>query len=98
MRCPVCKAENSSGPACRRCKADLGVLYSLEETRARYLARARSTAELGDWESSIVAARWADHLRRDATTCRLLALAYLMLGQPAEVHNWCRRWQQLQGT
>ena len=30
IRCPVCKAENSQGPTCRRCKADLSLLFRLE--------------------------------------------------------------------
>ncbi len=41
MVCPVCKAENAAGPACRRCKADLSLLFQLEEQRERTLAAAR---------------------------------------------------------
>src|SRR5262249_17865113 len=33
MRCPVCKAENAQGPACRRCKADLSLLFAVEARR-----------------------------------------------------------------
>ena len=35
LRCPVCKAENAQGPNCRRCKADLSLLFALEDRRAR---------------------------------------------------------------
>ena len=34
IRCPLCKADNLEGPACRRCKADLSMLFRLEERRA----------------------------------------------------------------
>jgi len=28
VRCPLCKAENTTPPTCRRCKADLGLLFT----------------------------------------------------------------------
>jgi methylphosphotriester-DNA--protein-cysteine methyltransferase len=31
--CPSCKASNESGPACRRCKSDLSLLFQLEQRR-----------------------------------------------------------------
>ena len=55
MRCPVCKAENAQGPACRRCKADLSLLFALEERRAWALAEARR----------LLAAGRVDEARRD---------------------------------
>lgn len=33
MRCPVCRAENDRGPNCRRCRADLSLLFALEKQR-----------------------------------------------------------------
>jgi hypothetical protein len=41
MRCPVCKAENDQGPACRRCKADLALLWAVEARREALLISAR---------------------------------------------------------
>jgi hypothetical protein len=41
MRCPVCKADNDQGPACRRCKADLSLLWALEARREALLASVR---------------------------------------------------------
>ena len=35
MICPVCRATNDQGPQCRRCKADLGLLFRLEAQRKR---------------------------------------------------------------
>ncbi len=98
MRCPVCKAENSTGPTCRRCKADLSVLYALEGRRDASLDEAALAAEAGDWESVVRAAGLADHLRRDEMTCQLLGLACLMLGRQDEARTWVVRWQGERGA
>lgn len=99
MRCPVCKADNTAGSAsaCRRCKADLSVLHTLENRRDDALDAAARAAEAHDWEAVLQTAGWADHLRRDAMTCQLLALANLMLGRQGEARDWCARWQQVRG-
>lgn len=60
VRCPLCKAENTNPPTCRRCKADLGLLFTwqrqqqaeavkalLERDFARALACWRSRGERG---------------------------------------------------
>ena len=39
--CPCCRASNDTGPACRRCKADLALLFALEANRAEHFAAAR---------------------------------------------------------
>jgi hypothetical protein len=80
LRCPVCKADNSQGPLCRRCKADLSLLFTLEEQRQQALADARSAAAARDWPSFRHWARRADGLRRDDETRRLLAVAHLLHG------------------
>ena len=41
LRCPVCRAENTTGPLCRRCRADLSLLAAVEERRDAHLARAQ---------------------------------------------------------
>jgi hypothetical protein len=80
LRCPVCRAENSQGPTCRRCKADLTLLFALEQRRAALIARARSHLEAARWEEARRAALWADHLRQDEEAKQLLALAALGRG------------------
>ena len=48
MRCPVCRAENDQGPQCRRCRADLGLLFGLEKRRRQALDAARRCVAQGD--------------------------------------------------
>lgn len=78
MRCPVCKAENSQGPQCRRCKADLSALFALEEQRAQALAGASLGLLVGQTEPAFQLAHHADWLRRDPDSLRLLALGALL--------------------
>lgn len=39
--CPCCRAGNDAGPACRRCKADLSLLF---EARTRRAEQAKTKA------------------------------------------------------
>lgn len=77
LRCPVCKADNGQGPACRRCKADLSLLFALEEQRDHALAEARSALS-ADPAQALREALRADHLRRDEVSRRLVAVAALL--------------------
>jgi hypothetical protein len=78
MRCPVCKAENAQGPSCRRCKADLSLLFALEVRRGRALEEARQALAAGQWGAAHSRAAQADHLRSDAESKRLRAVAALL--------------------
>src|SRR5581483_6013301 len=77
MRCPVCKAENSQGPQCRRCKADLSLLFALEEKRNRSLAEARRCLSRGEWQAAVEHAEMANWLRGDEDSRQLAAVAHL---------------------
>lgn len=78
MRCPVCKAENDQGPSCRRCKADLALLFALEGQRQRALGAALRCLAQGRWQQALAAAGRADSLRAGDDSRRLLALACLL--------------------
>jgi hypothetical protein len=80
MVCPVCRANNDSGPTCRRCKADLSLLFDLDSHRAAQLATAQSL--LGD-EAACTAAQAADDIRRGADAQQLLAVGALLCGDYA---------------
>lgn len=77
MRCPVCKADNSQGPQCRRCKADLSLLFALEEQRRRTLAAARDCLRRGEWQAAAEHAETANWLRVDEDAMQLAAVAHL---------------------
>jgi hypothetical protein len=76
LRCPVCKADNSQGPNCRRCRADLSLLFALEEQREHAMAEARAALAEAPARSLREAMR-ADQLRSDDTSRRLVAVAAL---------------------
>jgi hypothetical protein len=78
MRCPVCKAENAQGPSCRRCKADLSLLFELEGQRDRALAEAQGAAARGQWARAVTLAEGAQALRSGADAGRLAAVGRLL--------------------
>jgi Flp pilus assembly protein TadD len=88
MRCPVCKAENSQGPQCRRCKADLTLLFRLEAQQARALSRARALFQAGRFEQALRFAEGADATRRDNQTLELLAVLHLHRGDFARAWHF----------
>jgi hypothetical protein len=88
MRCPVCKANNAEGPECRRCKADLSVLFALEDCRGRALARAADALTRGDAAEALRQATRAHRLRAGDDAGRLLALAHVLAGDHAAAWRW----------
>jgi hypothetical protein len=80
MQCPVCKAENTQGPTCRRCKADLSLLFRLETQHKRLLVEARRRLGVGDVDGAWTLATRADGLCRDDDSRRVLAVAALLAG------------------
>ena len=78
MRCPVCRAENADDATCRRCKADLSLLVTLEQARRHALAEAANAATCGDAGQTLVHAEAAHRMRADAETWRWLAVGSLL--------------------
>jgi hypothetical protein len=91
MRCPVCKAENLQGPNCRRCKADLSLLFALQEGRRRVLDEARRRFAEADWVGAARLAVQADGMQTDDESRNLLALARLLNGAFAEAWEVYRK-------
>ena len=79
MRCPVCRAENVEDATCRRCKADLSLLATVEQARRHALAQSASAASLGDGQRTLHHAESAHRLRRDAESWRWLAVGALLM-------------------
>jgi hypothetical protein len=92
MRCPVCKAENTTGPQCRRCRADLSLLFALEEQRERAVASARRALGRGESGPAVTAAAAAEALRSGGDLQRLLVLGYLM------GRDFARAWEEYSRT
>lgn len=78
MRCPVCRADNSEGPNCRRCKADLALLFALEKQREDALGLARHALAQDDSATGLRQAATAHALRRGPDSWQVLALAHLL--------------------
>ena len=92
LRCPVCRALVEHGPQCRRCRADLSLLFTLEEQRRVRLERAALAAQRGDWGEVGRLAGEAHAMRRDEDSRRLLAAAALMRG------DFAAAWRYYQGS
>jgi hypothetical protein len=80
LSCPVCKAENATAPACRRCKADLSLLWELDAQRTALLASAQAALAAGRPDEALALAQEAGWLRSDADAVRVEALAHLLRG------------------
>ena len=84
LSCPVCKAENATGPNCRRCKADLGMLFALDEQRAQLLAAARQAFDWNRLENARRFAMSANDCRQDPESLRWVAMLQLIHGNFGE--------------
>lgn len=80
LRCPVCRADNSSGPICRRCKADLSLLWAVEARRDYHLARAKTAASADDFDDALEELIEAEELRAGPDVRRLRACLFLLAG------------------
>ena len=91
IRCPLCKADNTTGPSCRRCKADLSLVFALEDQRQAALGEARAALAERYYAEAHAAALKADHLRRDEESGKLVALTALLCRDYTQA--W-RRWEE----
>ena len=78
LTCPVCKAQLEQGPQCRRCRADLSLLFDLQEQRQRILTEANLAVAAGRGEEVAILAERADALQRDSESQRLRALGCVL--------------------
>jgi hypothetical protein len=86
--CPVCRARVESGPSCRRCKADLSLLFALEARRDAALAAAGRMLAADRPDEALALARGAERLRRGDDARRLIAAAHLLCRDFAEAWRW----------
>jgi hypothetical protein len=84
MQCPVCRADNSEGPSCRRCRADLSLLWAIDDRRRHCLDAARRLLGQGHGEPALAQIEQAAALRQGADADQLAALAHLLSGNFGE--------------
>jgi hypothetical protein len=78
MRCIVCKAQLDEGPHCRRCRADLSLLFALQQQRDRAVQMAYHAIAQGCLKRALALALGADALQHDETSNRVLAIIHLL--------------------
>ncbi|MBL8866284.1 MAG: hypothetical protein JNK93_12055 [Planctomycetia bacterium] len=78
VACPCCRASNDAGPNCRRCSADLSLLFRLESDRAALLAQASGELAMGRPDTALAAIAQAESLRPGDDLARLRAVAHLL--------------------
>jgi hypothetical protein len=80
LRCPVCRAENTSGPTCRRCRADLSLLAAVEARRDSHLTRARAAIHDRQFDVALNELADAERLRFGPDIRQLRAVSFLIAG------------------
>lgn len=88
LNCPVCKAENGTPNQCRRCKADLALLWAVERQRAAHLCAARTALEQGNFDDALDALDQAAALRASPQLRHWRACVFL-LAQDFETATEC---------
>jgi hypothetical protein len=91
MRCPVCRADVDEGPNCRRCRADLSLLFELEEQRQRAMAAAYLCLQQQHPRQALVISEGVHALHANAESQRLRALAHLLCRDFASAWDAYRR-------
>ncbi len=86
--CPVCRAAVETGPQCRRCKADLSLLFAVEAKRDSFVAASRRSLAGGRPEEALSLAHGAEYLRRGADARHLIAAAHLLRREFAAAWRW----------
>src|SRR5262245_52747092 len=80
IACPACRADNTER-ACRRCRADLSLLWDLESQRQRLLADAGVALSRGAGSRALALCESIRQLRDGADVAQLTACAHLANGQ-----------------
>lgn len=76
--CPCCKALNDKPPTCRRCKADLSLLFAIDGERNSLLDAARTFATESRYSESLAALEKAAQLRQGNDVSQARAAVLLL--------------------
>jgi hypothetical protein len=86
--CPVCRAVIEAGSQCRRCKADLSLLFALEARRDSFLAAALRSLASGRADEALTLAHGTEQLRRGKDARQVIATAHLLRRDFAAAWRW----------
>jgi len=78
IACPACKATNDIGPNCRRCKADLQLLFDLESQRQALLAQVDDALQRQSWSEALGHLATCAEIRLDAEVWQRRAVYHLL--------------------
>ena len=78
ITCPCCRATNDTPPSCRRCKADLSLLFGVMTQREALLATAKKQMAAGDFFAALGSLADAESLRSGGDVSRLRAVVHLL--------------------
>ena len=76
--CPCCRATNDAPPACRRCKADLSLLFGVMTQRDALMADAMRHIAAGDFFAALCSIGDVESLRSGGDVSRLRAVVHLL--------------------
>src|SRR5262245_35134361 len=80
LSCPGCRAENTTGPACRRCRADLSLLMAVAARRDHHVSTARAAILDGRFDDALEELSRAEELQSGAPLRQIRACVYLLAG------------------
>jgi hypothetical protein len=89
--CPVCKAENRSPNSCRRCKADLTLLWDLKIHYDNKLAEALDKLRVGELDEAEETLQQVSRIRATPEVTALFAILR------AKQHRFHLVWQLYSG-
>jgi hypothetical protein len=78
--CPACRAENTFGPQCRRCRADLSLLAAVEARWEFHVSQARAAAQGGRVVDALTQLDEASKLRNSSVIRGLRSALLLLTG------------------
>lgn len=80
LTCPVCNAGNTTPSTCRRCKADLSLLWEIESQRGKLFGRVRLCVAEQNYPEALATLDEVASLRNGADVDRLAAAIHLLAG------------------
>jgi hypothetical protein len=91
ISCPLCKAANDTGSHCRRCRADLSLLFAVEAQRQAHFAQARAALAQDEPILASHEAQRADESRHGPDLARFQAVLALLRRDFGEAWFQCQR-------